>query len=272
MEINVHSFQVPGAPDQATLVEYIPTVSPEIDPDIRRPAVVVCPGGGYHFLSDREAEPIVIRLLAQGYNAFLLNYHVELEKLYPIPQLEAAYAVNYVKTNAERTHTDPERVFIMGFSAGGHLAGSLGILWNRADWADQLSLPRQAIRPAGMVLSYPVVTSGVHAHQNSFIRLLGDRLNELKDDLSLEKQVTADAAPAFIWHTFEDALVPVENALLLATALRGKGVPFELHIYPKGPHGLSLATDIVNGPNHQNRNVPECTDWIDKADRWMKSL
>ena len=189
----VHSFQVPGAPGAATLTTYAPEVSPEIDAEARRPAVVVCPGGGYAFTSDREAEPIALALINLGLNAFVLRYHVAPAR-YPIPQLEAAYAVHYVKCTAAQTHTDPRQVYIMGFSAGGHLAGSLGILWQRMDWARQLGLSAQEIRPAGMVLAYPVVTSGPKAHQGSFDNLLGEARAELNDVLSLEKQVGPEGA------------------------------------------------------------------------------
>ena len=263
------TFTVPGAPGPARLVSYVPDNSPEIDKDRRRPAVIVCPGGGYHFLSDREAEPIALRLMALGFNAFVLYYHVAPAR-YPVPQLEAAWAVSHVKKNAQALLTDARRVFIAGFSAGGHVAASLGILWNQEPWARRLGVSAEEVRPSGMVLSYPVITSGPYAHQGSFDQLLGEERQGMNEAVSLEKRVAGDAVPAFLWHTWEDASVPVENSLLLATALRKHGVPFELHVYPSGVHGLSLSSDQVYGPDKAGRIRPECQEWIDLAARWMK--
>ena len=123
-----------------------------------------------------------------------------------------------------------------------------------------------------MVLSYPVISSGEHAHRDSFAALLGSRFAELKDAVSLEKRVTPDAVPAFIWHTWDDDDVPVENSLLLASALRASRVPFELHVYPAGDHGLSLSNTQVYGPARASAIRPECAGWIDMAARWMEAF
>ncbi len=267
-EIQIH---VPGQQEPAVLISYIPSNSPEIEQDRRRPAVIICPGGGYHFLSDREAEPIAIRLNALGLNAFVLRYSVAPVR-YPLPQRQLAMAVHFVRSHTSDFATDPNRIFVAGFSAGGHLAASLGVLWKDAACFSELGLPPEAIRPDGMILSYPVITSGEFAHRNSFLCLLGEKHDALKDEVSLEKRVTEDTVPAFLWHTYEDALVPVENSLLLAAALRAHHVPMELHIYPLGRHGLSLSNDQVYGPEAESAIRPECKDWIDMAARWVFSL
>ncbi len=264
-------IQVPGCDETASLISFIPSNSPEIEQDRRRPAVIICPGGGYHFLSDREAEPIAIRLNALGLNAFILRYSVAPTR-YPIPQQQLAMAVHTVRSRSELFLTYPDSIFVAGFSAGGHLAASLGILWQDTACFSGLGLSPEQIRPKGMILSYPVITSGEHAHRNSFLCLLGDDHNLLRDELSLEKRVDRDTVPAFIWHTYEDELVPVENSLLLAAAMRRHGVPIELHIYSFGRHGLSLSSDQVYGPDAVSSIRPECQTWIDMAARWVFSL
>ncbi len=260
-----------GIAEEATLTLYVPDNSPEVEEFRRRPGVIICPGGGYRRLSFREAEPVALRLNALGLNAFVLHYSVDPVR-YPAAQLQLALAIHTVKRNAQAWLTDAGRVFVAGFSAGGHLAASLGILWHKEGWAQALGLDPDDIRPRGMVLSYPVITSGEFAHRDSFLRLLGERYEELKDSLSLEKQVTDKAVPAFLWHTYEDSAVPVENSLLLALELRSCGVPLEMHIYPKGGHGLSLANDQVNGPDLTLNIRPECQGWIDMAARWVFSF
>ncbi len=251
---------------KATLTAYI--INPEVDmnKELRRPAVVVCPGGGYAMTSGREGDPIARRFLAAGYSAFVLWY--EVNKLpFPSHLLLAAKAVATVRTHAEEWYIDPKNITIAGFSAGGHLAGSLGVLWNRDYVKNTLGYHNGEHRPDGMILSYPVITSGEHAHRGSFENLLMNRMcDELLTETSLEQQVSADTVPAFIWHTFEDTCVPVENALLMATALRANGVPMELHIFPKGWHGLSLVTPEVGG------GPQECAVWTDMAVRWIANL
>jgi acetyl esterase/lipase len=264
------SISVPGYAEPAVLVPYVPSVSPEVDALRRRPAVIICPGGGYRFLSFREAEPVALRLNALGINAFVLYYSVAPAE-YPVPQLQLAESVRAVGLHAADWATDPDKIFVMGFSAGGHLACSLGTLWNDRIFAPLTAQPGQ-IRPRGMILCYPVITSGEFAHRDSFAALLGNRHEELRDTVSLEKRVTAQTVPAFIWHTFEDALVPVENSLLLASALRANRVPFELHIYPFGQHGLSLSSSQVYGPGNGAAIRPECEGWIDMAARWMHAF
>lgn len=271
MQYKTISFTVPGASSAAQLVCYVPENDPELKIDYRRPAVVICPGGGYSKLAYGESEPIALRLMSLGFNAFVLKYHVNELGRYPIPQLEAAWAVAYVKDHAKELNTIEGKVFIAGFSAGGHLAASLGILWDQEPWAATLSLSKERIRPDGMVLSYPVITSGSLGHQGSFDCLLGEERPALNDALSLEKRVHATAVPAYIWHTFDDIVVPVENSLSLATQLRAFNVPFEMHIYATGVHGLSLC-DGECWPDKPSHTRKEYAVWIEHAARWMKEL
>ncbi|MGI6263932.1 MAG: alpha/beta hydrolase [Acutalibacteraceae bacterium] len=229
-----------------------------------RPAVIVCPGGGYSGTCDREAEPVAVRFNALGCHAFVLRYHCAPHR-YPVALLEAAAAVAEVRAHAQEWHVDPDKIFILGFSAGGHLAASLGTLWN-AEPVARLYPDGQA-RPGGMILCYPVISSGKYANRGSFENLLGpDPDPALWQFLSLEERVSADTVPAFIWHTYDDGCVPVHNSLMMATALRQHDVPLEMHIYPHGDHGLALANDQTA------RDVPACQPWPELAAAWIKQL
>ena len=263
-------LSVPDADGAAELITYAPDPSPELGADRLRTAVIICPGGGYQFLSDREGEPVALRFAGLGYAAFVLKYHVAPRGRWPIPQRQLLAAIAHVRTSWERYHVDPAAVAVMGFSAGGHLAGCAGTLWNKQELYRPLRKRPALFRPDGVVLCYPVVTSGPAAHQDSIRNLLGDRRGELEDLVSLEKQVSKRCPPFFIWHTADDTCVPVENALLLEEALRAKGVDVELRIYPHGSHGQSLADHTVFSPESQWMASPSCAVWVQHCDAWLQ--
>ncbi len=229
----------------------------------RRPLVLICPGGGYQRRVPRENEPVALRLLSLGVQAVVVNYSV-MPAVWPTARNELGEAVAYARAHAEEWLCDENKIAVMGFSAGGHEAATAGVFWQEMEWG-------RACRPDAMILGYPVITSGEFRHDNSFRRLLGERYDELLDTVSIEKHVNEQTPPAFIWQTLEDQLLPVENCLLLASALRKAGVPFELHIYQKGEHGLSLSNDeacagLKKGP------LATHAGWIDMAVRWLKEL
>lgn len=239
---------------------YCPEVSADIDPNIQRPAVVICPGGAYQFLSPREAEPVALTFAAMGFNAFIAWYRVAPHR-YPRPQQDAAAAVAWVRANATKTHTHPEKIAIMGFSAGGHCAASLGVWWPRAELWQKLNLTPQQVKPNALVLSYPVITGGEKAHRGSFVNLSGSQ--DLKEHMryALETQVTAQTPPAFLWHTWTDESVPVENSLLFASALKANGVQAEVHLFPFGNHGASLCNPQTSGTLNPQFVLPDCAQW-----------
>ena len=253
-----------------TLTLYLPDNSREIDPARVRPTVLICPGGGYQFLSDREAEPIALQFLAADCNAAVLRYSIAPVR-FPAALLEVAASVALLRENAADWHVDPQKIVVMGFSAGGHLAASYGTLWNRDFIRDFFGYRNGEHRPNGMILCYPVITAGSQSHAGSLHNLLGERETDpaLRELVSCEKQVSADTPPAFIWHTFTDDCVPVENALLMALALAEKKIPTELHVFPRGYHGLSLANETVYGDYTGFGDAVQC--WIGMAIRWLKS-
>lgn len=254
----------------AKLVSYILDNSDEIEPNRRRPAVILCPGGGYVMTSDREAEPQAIQMLAAGFQAFVLRYNVAPAR-FPVALLELAEAVKTVRANAEAWHVDPDKIIVGGMSAGGHVAASLATMWN-CDLVKSYHYQAAEIKPNGLLLGYSVLTSGPLAHRGSFDALLGDK----KDDpialaeVSLEKRVTADTPKTFLWHTAADDTVPVENTLLFASALAAHKVPFEVHIFPNGGHGLSLGTaeTAINGNGYGIE--PDITPWVSLFITWAK--
>ena len=256
---------------EATLTTYLLENSPEMDEERVRPLVILCPGGGYRFVSDREAEPIAIQLNAMGIHAAILRYTVYPAK-FPTALTQLAKSVAYAREHAGKWKVNSNRIIVMGFSAGGHLAASLGTLWHEPFLADIMQAEKGKYQPNGMLLCYPVITSGEYAHRDSFLALLQDNYEELVGKISLEKRVTEFTPPTFLWHTFEDEAVPIENALLFAQALNDKKVPFELHIYPRGGHGLSLATEETRGIHDRRPLQQECQNWIGMAGTWVKNL
>ena len=223
-----------------------------------RPAVLVIPGGGYSFNSEREAEPIALHFLLRGYAAFTVYYSCAPQG-FPVALREAAMAMRYIRENAAEFSVDPAMVAAIGFSAGGHLCGTLGTLYDCPEVAD-IGEPAM-IRPNALGLCYPVLVGWGPTHEGTFRNIsMGDP--DLRKRLSLETQVRADMPPVFLWHTRTDAGVPCRNSILMAQALDEAGVDFALHIYREGPHGLATA-DLKTYPSHGlpkfSRNVP---NWL----------
>ena len=250
-----------------TLTIYIPTCHFDRGlPDRIRPAILICPGGGYHFVSRREAEPVGLKFLNDGYNIFILKYSVK-PSTFPTAIREVAAAMELIHKNAENWLTDVTRIAIMGFSAGGHLACHYSNCYNIPEVREVFpdSKPVQAA-----ILSYPVITADPkYRHSGSFINLSGHEqiTEEDIEKFSLENRVTENTPPTFLWHTRTDQLVPVMNSLLYAQALADAGVPFAVHIYPKGGHGLSTADHVTN--DSLGVGSPHAADWIDAAKKWL---
>jgi acetyl esterase/lipase len=239
----------------------IPTLTPYLaDPKVATgAALVICPGGSYARLSPREGKEYAVWLNEHGISAFVLNYRLG-SNGYRHPRMleDAMRGMRLTRAKAAECGIDQKRIGIMGSSAGGHLAATLLTHFNtgKPDAADPIE--RQSCRPDLGVLCYPVITMGQYTHAGSKHNLLGDNPSpEVVRLLSNELQVTAQTPPCFIWHTYEDQAVPVENSLMFADALRRAGVPFDLHVYQKGGHGLALA-----GGNHP---------WLQDLLFWLKA-
>lgn len=265
----VFDMTVEGSVDNPTLTTYLIDASDSFLIN-DRPMVVICPGGGYNHVSDREGEMIALQFAAMGFHTAVLRYSVA-PAVYPAQLLELTKAMVLIRQNAKQWHIQENKIFIQGSSAGGHLAASFGCFWKRDFLRKAAGGNSERIRPNGLILSYPVITSGEYAHRDSFVKLLGDRYEELVQEMSLENQVSADTPTTFLWHTFEDQSVPVENSLLFMQALRKNGISFESHIYPKGVHGLALGNELTCSPKGSEIQ-PEVSSWIALAQQFIKNM
>lgn len=207
----------------------------------QRPAVLILPGGAYHWTSPREAEPVALRFAARGYAAFVLEYSCA-PFAFPTALREAALAIRYIREYAADFEVNPRMVAAVGFSAGGHLCGTLGTLYDSPEVADIGDAA--ALRPDALGLCYPVAVSWGRTHDMSFDAISsGDPA--LRRRLSLDRLVRPDMPPVFLWHTRDDASVPCRNSLILASALEEAGVELAFHLYRQGCHGLSTADEMV---------------------------
>lgn len=225
---------------------FAPTIMAYLHEDEEvRPAVVIVPGGGYCMVCSPEGEIVAKRFYEMGYQTFVVTYTTNLLMDHPLhtqPLRDLSRAVVLVRRHAKEFCVNPRQVAVCGFSAGGHLCGSLLVHYNAKELRENGSYAGISNRPDAGILCYPVITSGEYAHKDSFRALLGeDAPKEAYEYVSLEKQVTPDTPPVFLWHTMTDDLVPVENSLLFAQSCRIHKVPVELHLFGNGGHGMSLA-------------------------------
>lgn len=234
----------------------------------KRPCMVVCPGGGYSMCSQRESEPIALKFLADGYNVFVINYSVAPHR-FPCQLREVAAVMELIYKNADAWNCDTEKIAIIGFSAGGHLAAHYSTMYDCKEVREVFpdSKPVNA-----SVLSYPVISADRDfAHMGSFKNLLGHEPDEQEVKyFSCNNNVKENTPPAFLWHTAEDNCVPVKNSLVYAEALAKYKIPFELHVFPYGAHGLSTcddqSCDNINDIHKYN------TVWIDNAKKWLRLI
>ncbi|MGN0805293.1 MAG: alpha/beta hydrolase [Candidatus Coproplasma sp.] len=249
------------------LTTYLRTPSLEIKAKIR-PAVLVIPGGAYTMVSDREGEPVALSFLSEGYCAFLLKYTTH--TAYPTPLIEACMAMVYIRENADKFGIDPNSVVAIGFSAGGHLTGMLATMSGEKEIEDALVDKCCLAKPNAVILSYPVITMEDKFTHGDTRRIISGDGALPYDKLSIEKRVTDNSVPAFIWHTMEDNCVPVENSLNLASAYKKVGVPFALHIFERGFHGLSLCNEEVFDSEEIYKSFGHVDRWFDLALDWLK--
>ena len=242
---------------------YTHDINDEFTKNRIRPAMLVLPGGGYGYCSAREKEPIAFSYLANGFNCYCLDYSVKENAKYPIPVIEAVMAVLYVRQTANELATDPTKVCGVGFSAGGHLLGILVTAYKNKEIKDVLGDVVKNARLDGAIFSYPVILTE-NTHKGSIQNITGGD-NALIPVVDIAKNVNGESTPAFIWTTVNDGAVPSESSLELACAYKRAGVPFELHMFENGTHGLSTATEEVNTPN------PAVAVWVSLSLTWLKN-
>ena len=249
---------------------YLEAYIPDWNPGVRRTALLVMPGGGYgQVCADREGEPIALAFLPHNFACFVLHYTVGQKRPFPAQLIEASAAMAHIKDNAEEYGINPDWVFTVGFSAGGHLAGCTGVLWKHPAVYEALDIPYGYNKPCGMMLIYPVTDS----HLGSFQNLLCTE-NPAEEQLAMVRLpalVDEDTAPAFLMHTVNDAVVSVEDSLNMALALARAGHLYEMHIHPDGPHGMALANAVTSGGNPAFEN-PAIAKWVEQAAAWADNL
>ncbi|HOO25133.1 MAG TPA: alpha/beta hydrolase [Clostridiales bacterium] len=238
-------FTLPNGSD-ITLTSYLLDSSKEMPNMETRPAVLVLPGGGYHGCSDREAEPVAMAFLAQGYHAFVLRYSVGKGKAaFPRPLEDAEAALELIKTRADEWKVKKDKIAVIGFSAGGHLAAALATMGR--------------VRPNAVILGYPCILSSISS-------ILAEPVP------SVDEYVDGKTPPAFIFGSYEDTVVPIENSLAFANALDKAKVPFELHVFQKGHHGFSLANVVVSPEEKYLQENRFARAWLELCIKWLNEL
>ncbi|EKQ50897.1 MULTISPECIES: alpha/beta hydrolase [unclassified Clostridium] len=296
--MQIEKIKLWGNNEDVTLTSYILDNSEEIKIK-RRPTVIICPGGGFLMTSDREAEPIAMKFAGEGYNTFVLRYTTyynrqkidfndlpcgNKESKYPQPLFDLAKAILTVRQNADEWAVDTNKIFVCGFSAGGHLTASLGVHWQDDLLKEKFNVESQLFKPNGIILGYPVLDYMLMEElklekNDEFLNQFWEVSNkalfgepnpsqEYLKELSPVNFVTSDTPPTFMWHTANDGLVSVRNSINFATELSKKEIPYELHIFENGVHGLSLCNEVTaNEDAHINSDVEI---WFDMVLTWLK--
>lgn len=286
--------------EDVTLTGYIIDDSPELLNGKARPAILICPGGGYFICSDREGEPVALRFAAMGYHAFVLRYSVYGEGgrqfpdltrplepkaglQYPAPVLEIGRAMLLIREHAGEWRVDVDRIALCGFSAGGHNAAMFASKWHTPMITEALGGGSETYRPAALILGYPL-TDYVYMDETIDLREPMDAAffaasntayvgtarpdRALLEEISPARNVTEHMPPTYIWATAADTLVPVQHSLRMAHALADRKIPFELHIFEEGPHGLSLSDQASAGARSQI--MPDAAKWAPLAAAWLE--
>lgn len=270
--------------DDVKLFTYILDDSQEFNTDKKRPAVIVCPGGGYLFTSDREAEPVALKFTSCGYNTFVLRYSVMEKARFPQPLFDLAKAIITIRKNSSRWFLDDKKIIICGFSAGGHIAASLGVFWKSDFLKEKFHVDSDILKPNALILGYPVTDytellkdwhgdlNGKKLNLSELSRkMVFGTSNPTKDQMEKASPVnfvSPETPPTFLWHTVDDSLVYVSNSLKFASRLASEKVNFELHIFGSGVHGLSLCDETTASTPDQINGHCKC--WFDLAVEWLQ--
>lgn len=256
--------------DKVTVDCYIQDISQNEELSLNRPCIIICPGGGYlELVNNREGEPIAMEFLAKGYNAFVLNYSVGGE-VFPQQLLELSFLVSYLRKKCSKFRINPDKITVCGFSAGGHLACSLGVYWDKEISYKSLDIEYGENKPNSLILCYPVISIKKELiHQGTFDNLLGKNVNDEKvlEKVSLENHVDENMPRTFIFSTFADQFVPVGNSIVLAQKLHENKVLCEAHLYQDGFHGIGLSSKLTaHNPAYM---LPHVSSWVKLALSWL---
>ncbi|BDR56635.1 alpha/beta hydrolase [Xylocopilactobacillus apis] len=299
--MKIEKFNLSSENQNVTLTTYLLDDSPETINGKPRPGIIICPGGGYFSCSDREAEPVAIKFASLGYHAFVLRYStysdgslelpdlskplpVKKDRIFPRQVIELGKAMVLVKKHASEWNLDPEKVAVCGFSAGGHNAALYSTSWNQTWVKDQFGNDASLLKPALSILGYALTDYVMLSSQidelpagmdksfmiASFVAYLGMEKpdQELLEQVSPARHVDSNTPPSFIWANFEDPLVSIQHSIKLAEAMKSENIPFELHIFEKGTHGLSLADQTSAAAKSQI--IRHTANWFDLCAEWLE--
>ena len=255
---------------------YLEVYVAEPSPNFTRRAILVIPGGGYYRLCKNiEGEVVAQAFMAQGFNAFVLNYSVITNnetEVFPAQLIEASRAMKHIRDNAEEYNIDPDEVFAVGFSAGGHLCATLGVMWNLPEIYEAIDMPYGYNKPTGIMPIYPVIND--YSTEKSLKRVWRqeDQITEEQfDRVCVDRHVTEEASPLFISCGANDTTAPVTGPLALCMAYAKANLTFELHVYPDSPHGPALGNEITMRGNPV-WNDPQVGKWVENAAYWAKNV
>ena len=233
-------------------------------------AVIIVPGGGYKKVSNREADPVALSYMNEGFISIVLHYTINVP--YPIPMLELAYAIDYLRNNCDKYYIDKDKITLVGFSAGGHLVSSYGYLYKNKKFLDNITICQENIKPNCIVSSYPVITMGEYTHLDSK-NIITNNKESLVELLSVEKNVDSNYPPTFVWTTVEDQKVSYINSLLFVEALREANVKHEFFLYPHLGHGLSVINPLLYSDEVlKNKQMQEASIWFMKSIDFIKKI
>lgn len=255
-----------------------------------RPAVIICPGGGYTVVSKNEGEPVALAYARMGYHAFVLNYSVKIDNPFPTALRELAKAVSVVRDNAQEWLIDADNISVVGFSAGGNLALSLGIYYNTPMLTTDISLKVEQVKPNNLILGYPAVSLEPRTTETpqAIIKMMeqglipdmrGPNIQEILlgkenvtkeeiESLNLMNYIHEEVPRTFIWGTYEDSVIPPTDLVGLSSKLIEYKIPCELHMFEKGPHGMSLSDESVK--TAQQISGLSLSVWFDLSVKWLQ--
>ena len=271
--------------ESATLTAYIKEPGMDHVFPIVRPAVIICPGGAYIGITEKEAEPVALRFLAAGYHVFVLKYSIGAQiGQFPAPFIDVAKSIKLIRENAKRWYIDPDKVVLCGFSTGAHVAAILSATWHEEYISEVLKEDNLLFKPNALILGYPLLDMYLFKEKNadrmgSLLEIMFSNIygtlnpsDEQLDMWSCKNRVTKNMPPTFLWTTLEDEVIDVKESLSFAKELSKNKVPFELHVFEKGAHGLSLADETVGYDHDEIRKNINAHKWIDMALNWLKHL
>lgn len=272
----------------AALTAYVQEVPLGIQVKLNRPAIIICPGGGYVGFNEKEMEPIALRFLSAGFQAFVLSYSIGLGiGRFPAPFIDAAKSVMIIRENAKQWGIDPNRICLCGFSTGGHVAATFAATWHEQYLAQALSVDNKWFQPNGLVLGYPLLDIDQFQIKNKernpkmyalleamFGSVYGTFYpsQENMREWGYKNRITSHMVPTFLWTTLEDDLIDLQESIDFIKELKENQISFEYHVFEKGAHGLSLGDQIVANTQGKTDSIGNTNRWMELALNWIMSL